>query len=172
MKMYVANCSKQVQDFFYRMPESSGVRRQRIEVGQQIRISGELNSPDIDAIVEQHKMYGMVREDEIDRTKVFIGVCYQIDKPVKINNVIMALDHNMEVLTEQGKQIRKEASVVINENLSSEHPDHKKTMVSVVEEEKRDGSTPTFAEGFEVVKEPAEQATDPRPQRGNKKRGR
>ena len=93
-KMYVANCTSQVQDFQYRLPESGKVFKQTIPIGQQIQVSGDLNVLHIQAIIEQHAKYSMVAVHEIDRTKPFIGLCYNLDKPVDMEKVRRALVHN------------------------------------------------------------------------------
>lgn len=114
MKMYIANCSKQAQDFIYRLPEQPGTRLQRIEIGQQIQVSGDLSQKDVDAVVAQHAKYGFPRADEIDRTKPFFGVCWQVDRPVSVEKLRRAITHNDEVLEERGRELRQEAAVAIH----------------------------------------------------------
>lgn len=122
MKMYVANLTQQAWDFGYRLPEQPGVRKQRIEMGSQVRIAGELSQRDIDAIVEQYGKYGLIRVDEIDRTKAFAGVCYSIDKTVPIDKIRRGIEHNNEILVERGKEQRKEAAVATNAQIESQLP--------------------------------------------------
>jgi hypothetical protein len=111
MNLYVANCTQQVQDFNYRMLESTALRVQKIEIGGQIRVAGNLTTPEIDYIVEQHARYGLVAVDEIDRSKPFIGLCYSIDKIIPVGKIERALEHNTGVLTERGRQLRADAAV-------------------------------------------------------------
>jgi len=120
MKMYIANCTPQVQDFHYRLPENAKLLKQTIPLGQQIQIPGDLTQFDIDAIIEQHSRYGMVRVGEIDRTKAFIGVCYDIDRKVDMDRVRNAIEHNYEVLEERGKIIRQEAAVAVNNSIEEQ----------------------------------------------------
>ena len=114
MKLYVANCTQQVQDFVYRTVEMPSARTQRIEIGGQVRLSGDFSTPQVDSIIDQHRKYGLVRVDEIDRTKPFIGVCVSIDKPVDVEKIKVALQHNVAVLEERGREIREHAAVAVN----------------------------------------------------------
>ena len=114
MKLYVANTTQQVQDFQYRMPDSLKIYKQTIAIGGQIQVPGDISTADIDFIVEQHAIYGMVDVKDIDRTKPYIGLCYSVDKHVNVERVKYALIHNNEVLVERGREIRKEAAVSVN----------------------------------------------------------
>ncbi len=115
MKLYVANTTQQIQHFSYRLPESKQVRVQVIPIGNQVALSGDLTTKDIEYVVEQHAKYGMVRADEVDRTRSFIGTCYSVDKPVNMNKVRSALERNNIVLIEQGRQIRAEAGMAVHD---------------------------------------------------------
>lgn len=158
-KLYIANTKKQAEDFCYRMPGQNGVRKQRIEIGQQIAISGgDLSTLEIDAIVDQHAMYGMVCVDALDRTKEFIGLCYSIGKPVTIGKMEIALAHNDDVLTDRGKELRKEAAVSVNNALEQQTDGLQKLDISVQEDNAPQGVVP-IAEGIRVQRE----AHAPRP---------
>lgn len=119
MKLYVANCTAQVHDFTYRMLETDSVRRQRIEMFAQVQITGDLNQLEVDYIVKQYAVYGLVRVDEIDRTKPFIGMCWQVDKPIAVEKIRRALEHNKLVLDEMGRKFRQEAAIATNNRLQS-----------------------------------------------------
>lgn len=117
-KLYIANCTKQVIDFLYRVPESARVHQQTIGIGQQVMVYKEsARADEIDYIIGQHARFGLVRESEIDRTKVFIGMCYSVGQPVNMERVQSALEHNDEVLTEVGAQTRLESAVALNDSL-------------------------------------------------------
>lgn len=118
MKLFIANCTKQNIDFQYRLPESARIFQRLINIGQQERIhSDNLTVEEIDHIVKQHAPYGLVRVDEIDRTKSFIGMCYSIDKEVNMQRVMSALAHNDDVLEERGRITRQESAVALNNSL-------------------------------------------------------
>lgn len=175
MKMYIANCTQQVQDFIYRLPESPKTLHQKIEIGGQIQIAGDRSQIDVDAIVEQHARYGLVAVDEIDRTQPFIGLCYAVGKPVEVNRIRYALAHNHEVLTERGQQIRQEAAVAFNNALENQGQAPSALEMSVEEEtEKRspDDDSPVISEGVRVDRNanPDGSRRDGRPVRGRGRR--
>jgi hypothetical protein len=138
----------------YRLPEVSGVRTQHINIGGQIAISGELNPPQVEAIIRQHAPYGLKAVDEIDRTKAFTGLCYSLDRQINVEKLMKAIAHNMEVLTTRGAEQRMEAAVAINNALEDQQQggNLKALQVSVMEEnqDKHDGPGPIVSEGFEV----------------------
>jgi len=134
--MFIANCTMQVQDFQYRTPESQKIRQQMIPILGQVQLSGDLNTPEIDFIVEQHAPYGLVHVKDVDRTKPFVGTCYDVDKRIDVEKIRVAHAHNQEVLTERGKEIRKEAAVVINDSLEKESKDLLGLELSIVEDTK------------------------------------
>jgi hypothetical protein len=139
MRMYVGNCSQQVQDFYYRVPEeaqgrSSGLRMQKIDVGSQVIISGNLSTPQIESIVAQHAPYGLIRVDEIDRTRPYIGLCYDVDRPIPVNKLKYAIEHNREVLIKRGEEIRKETAVAVNQQLEEVAPGLTKSEFTLQEE--------------------------------------
>lgn len=150
MKLYVANCTNQVQDFIYRLPETASSRQQRIEIGGQIQISGTLSKMDIDAVIEQHTKYGMVSVDEIDRTRQFIGICYSVDKPVDLKYVARAFDINKYVLDERGKTIRQEAAIAVSNSVEEQGAGLTALDMSVVEEQTPKNPDPKIAEGVRV----------------------
>ncbi len=142
MRVYVANCTQQVQDFAYRVLGQNGIRRQTIEIGRQVLLSGsDWGTPEIEHLVKQHARYGMVALGDVDRTKPFVGLCYSIDKPVPVEKLRRALAHNKEVLQERGKVLRQETAVAMNSILEEgEAGGPKELEVSVEELPMKDGS--------------------------------
>jgi hypothetical protein len=169
MKLYVANCTKQVQDFIYRLPETAASRQQKIDIGGQIRVSGDLTTQDIDAIIEQHSRYGMVNVDTIDRTKEFVGVCYSVDKPVDLKYVRRALEINQFVLEERGREIRTEAAVATANSVEEQNPGLHALEMSVQEVETKSNPNPTISEGTRVSRFEDPGPTRPSARRGNRK---
>lgn len=119
MRLYIANATKQVHDFIYRLPESPNAHKQQIEIGGQIVLAQELNSLDIDAVIEQHALYGLVKADEIDRARAFTGMCYSVDKPVSLPNIQKLFLVNHNALLERGQEIRKAAAVAVESQLQN-----------------------------------------------------
>lgn len=167
-KLYIANCTKQTQDFIYRVLEDSGLRRQRIEVGTQIALSGDLSTKDIEYIVEQHARYGMVPDTEVKSTKPFVGTCYAIDRPVKLDYLRLALSHNDVVLTERGQTIRKEAAVAINNQIESSTGQPLKNLEVEVSEDTKNKES-EFNETVQVTRGATGKPTVPRRSRSRQR---
>lgn len=104
VKLYVANCTKQDTDFLYRIPETQQVHRQHIKVGHQVLIYKDTTSDVIQNIIDQHQVYGMVAVEDVDRSKHFVGTCYQIGKPIEMGRVQYAIQHNDETRTIQANE--------------------------------------------------------------------
>jgi hypothetical protein len=159
MKLFIANCSKQVHHFLYRVPEATGLRAQPIKEGGQIQVSGELQPEAIDYIVNQH-----VRYDEIDRAKPFIGLCYSIDKPIPAAKIQKLMIHNQGILEERAEETLRAMALANNAMMENRiemtarearHPIPQigDLEISIVEESR--GGTPAktnfFREGKQAV---------------------
>lgn len=120
MKMFVANGTRQHINFMYRLPETNKTREQTIRVGEQIQVSGDLNQVDIDSIIAQHAVYGLVRSDEIDRKGQKPTMCYQLDKPIH-PSVIKRLEMiNQGILDQRGAEARQNAAIVMANELGAD----------------------------------------------------
>lgn len=179
MKLYIANATKQRIDFMYRVPEQAGVRNQPIDIGSQILISGSelMNTKQVDSIIDQHRPYGLVNVDEVDRTKGFAGMFYSVNDPISGVKIMRAVQHNTAVLQERGKQIRKEAAIVGNQLLENSMSEQeipgnlKATEFSVVEENHDDrDENPALAEGVRVTRSEPETTRPAVKSRGGRRR--
>lgn len=121
MQLFIANCTKQHYELHYRLPEVPGVRMQRVSAGQQIQIAGDLSTPQVDAIISHFtNQYGMADIASIDRAKPFVGLCCSIGKPIKVDVIGRALEHNDTVLTERGREIRQTVAVALNNSIAKQ----------------------------------------------------
>lgn len=113
--LYVANTTKQHHDFLYQIPELEKYRLgvQKIPAGQQVVIYKDAPLPVIEAIIKQHEKYGLMPVDDVVKTKGFVGLCYSIDKPVPLDKLHHAFDHNLGVLHDRSEQMKKEAAIAI-----------------------------------------------------------
>lgn len=176
MQMFIGNATRQIFDFAYRLPEVSGMRSQSIPIGSQVMVSGDLQQTDIDHILYQHERYGLIPSDRIKDSKAFNGICYSVGKPISVGNLIMAMEHNQEVLREFGANMRREAAVaasgILENNLEeSGRPETLTRFETSAVEENHDSSNPEppLAEGFRVLREPGREA--PRSNRRQQRRG-
>lgn len=163
MKLYIANCSKQNQEFVYRVIETSGARVQQIPIGGQVQLTGELSAPQIDSIVRHHATYGLLRHDEIDRSREFVGLVYCVDRPVTAAMIERVNRHNTNILEARGKVIRQNTAVAQNQQLETSllEADRQETLkamdVTIVEEKPDPRSeTAPIAEGIRVSRNEAE----------------
>lgn len=181
MKLYIANTTKQVQDFYYRIPghpSSSGLMPllQKIAMGGQICIPADLNTPEIDGIIEQHSNYGLIPADEVDAAKGYVGLMYSIDKPVPAAKMARLIGHNTEVMVERGQKNRESAGIAAldqaNQFLQEQRPgDNIDAFEMSVVEETRDPKdlSKEVAEGVRVVQN-REDVTRGRPSPGQRGR--
>lgn len=151
MKVYVANTTRQVQDFVWRSIGNRSPHRMKIDVGQQVQLPGEWNTEDVTYLEDQHRRYGLVPVGEIDRTKDFIGVCFSVDKPISVEKIRRALTTNQQVLEERGRTLRQHAAVAVAAQVQADHPDAGMTALEMsIQEERKDGGTPEVNEGIRV----------------------
>lgn len=156
VKMYVANCTKQVQDFQYVLPGGNGrPRKQPIAIGGQIRVSGDLSTAEVAAVVEQHAKYGMRSVLELRNARDYTGLIWD-EKPINVPRILPeAFELNDGVLDARGRQIRTEAAVAAN-NRTEEQSGRKIDAyeVSIVEEDnRRTGHTGRMNETTRVTRE-------------------
>ena len=150
MKMFIANCTKQARDFAYRLPDKGG-RMQRIEIGQQIQVAGDLSQPEVDSIIDHYARYGMKSVADARRARgSFTGLCYSLDKPVEIENMQIVLQINDQVLTDRGQQARKEAAVATSAAIMRNGDQGLQALETSIVEVKKDGSEPEVQEGVRV----------------------
>jgi hypothetical protein len=154
MKLYVANTTKQRLHFRYRLGSRPFDRV--IPIGVNIPIhSDNLDDDQAREIIKQLEIaYNAIDSKSPQRRAGFVGVCYSLTDPVRPPLIADTVEHNDEVLTERGEQIRKEAAVAVDaamENGGARPDDLKKTTVSVVEETER-GAAPGTDEEIVVEK--------------------
>lgn len=167
MDMYVSNPTKQVIDFQYRIADISSahwklsnLRSQKIAIGGQIKISGNLTTDDIELIIKHHSKYGMVSVNDAHKTKKYIPYIYSLDKPIPAPIIEHAVNHNDTVLKLRGMELRKEAAVAESIRLEnslqeSGRPEALHSFeTSVVEEnfKGREDAEP-IAEGVRVIRD-------------------
>jgi len=152
-KLYIANCTKQRHEFMYRAPEQKNPVTQVIEIGSQIMVWKDEPRDVLLNIVEQHEHYGLISVADIDRTKHFVGMCYQFDKPIDVNKIMYTVENNDTVLEQRALDARKEAAQVISHSLSQVAADTGNGLNSVdveIKELPPPGKDSNFAETITV----------------------
>ena len=105
---------------------------------------------EVDAIIEQLSPFGLVNVTEIDRTKPFTHLCYSIDKPIPVNKISHAIEHNQVIMEQRGEETRRAAAIKTNDFLDHQLRDSDLPNLKVLEmtiEEKK----PKFGAEFPSV---------------------
>ncbi|MBU9812376.1 hypothetical protein ACE2AK_04185 [Rahnella perminowiae] len=119
MKLHIANTTKQRHDFTFRRLEKSNLVHHPIRAGEQsIVLDG--TTDEIDYILKQHEIYGLIDATRIDQSKAYIGLCYSIDKPVASKIIEKAMRDNDQHLTRKSNDHRQASAFATSEKLRSE----------------------------------------------------
>ena len=141
MRMYIANCGKQFREVWFRIPGFKDPRMLAIGVLSQEQVSGDLLPEEVDAIVEQLGIYGMVHVNDIDRNRdMEVSMIYQVDKPITAHKIGHALEHNQAIMERKGEETRRAAAIKTNEFLDHQLRDNElpnlKMLEMTIEEKK------------------------------------
>ena len=160
-KLYVMNCKTQDEVFSYRVPGTGQLINQTITRGGQIQVYRDETEDVLRMIAEQHRGYGMVEASMIDRTKPFINLAFQIDKPFTPDQIMYGLQHNTDVLEDRGIEQRTAAAVAISDLLDKAATTNGtvRAMELQIEDQTRNGE-PTINERIAVDKNPNLQGSD------------
>lgn len=156
-RLYIGNPTRQIIEFSFRVPDTENfpLQTQRIGIGGQIEVSGNLNMPQIDGIIHQHQAYGITPVAEVDRMRKYIPLLYSVDAPIPAAKLARALEHNQAILAMRGKELRTQAAVAEAVHLESTLresgvPGALRTLESSVMEEAPQINDGMFAEGTRV----------------------
>lgn len=141
MRMYIANCTGQQREVWFRIPGVKDPWMLAIPMGGQEQVSGDLLPEEVEAIVEQLGIYGMVNVNEIDRNRdKEVVMLYQTDKPITAAKMHHALEHNVSIMERKGEETRRAAAVKTNEFLDHQLRDNElpnlKMLEMTIEEKK------------------------------------
>lgn len=150
--LFIANTSKQHQIFMYRLPEHAIPKYADIRVGTQVKIPGDLSPEAIKLIVEHAAPYGLKAVSELPRNRDFVGLCYSVNEPVKLDHLFSTFEHNDVVLNDKAEERREDQAAIIAQEIQNamrevgvEVPRAEVTMV----EDTKD--TPRVANGYEIT---------------------
>lgn len=173
MQLYVANPTKQIVDFVYRVTDTSSpswklspIRKQTIGIGGQVKLSGELSQEDISFIIKTNSAYGFVAADTAHNSKVFVSTMYSTDKPVSSLKIEHVMDRNTQILNDRGRNNRKEAAIaeagrLENDLMDSGRPERLRSFEASVVEENHDDrdESDAVSEGYRIVRDERSNAT-------------
>lgn len=118
MALFIFNTSKHHQEINFRIPGNQRHFTVKIGPGLQESIYKEGSREDHQMIVEQLRTYGLRAVSEIDRSKEYVGLCYQFDKAITADRMVPVFAHNDEVIVHEAQQRRQEAAIAMDESLS------------------------------------------------------
>jgi hypothetical protein len=172
MKLYIANCTNQLQTINFRVIEGddrdedyNGRRRrshstQNIGMARQEQLAGDLNRPQIDSLIKHLRAYGMHAVEDLARAyarKVYVPMLYSVDKPVSHDVWHEAMEKNKQLQKEQGTRFRREAAIATSHGMRDFSPNAADNVAVSVEEEKTGtmyhGDDQPLAEGWRMVRD-------------------
>ena len=169
-KLYVANCTKMNRDIHFRVPEHP--RREHFTkscpVGKQILL-WEGSTPEIEGIIRQLEPHGFVFAMELKRHKGYTGMIMCLDKPIDIEKMLLANEHNLVIVNERSMEARKLAAVALDNNLNK-HGVRADRVAMEIEELPLPGEPATGENPIQTL-EVEHEGVEPRP-RGRSARGR
>ena len=148
--LFVANVTKQVHTFTYRLKAREKLCEEKIPPGAQIRVGSEdFTKDEIDDIIKHHARYGMRPAAEASRIRGFVGLCYSIDKPITLDRILETFERNDVALTERAAERREETANAVAKGIEEKlGVPVKRVEVETIEDTT---GTPRIAEGLEVV---------------------
>jgi hypothetical protein len=127
-KLYVANCTMQMQRVYYRIDfdvdkegKQTIVRRfqpaKQVDIpsGRQTVVGGDLHADQIDDIINQLRTFGLMAVTEINNIRSFTPFIFNLNFPVKEDAIRHVAAKNQGLKIEEGKQRRAKAAVVMND---------------------------------------------------------
>ena len=146
MKLFIANTTKHIQEFLYRIPEFNRVFPQTIQPGAQVLIYQDSPKDILEHILSQHtdtpKPF-CISVEEAAKHKGFVGLIYSFDKPVPLSRIEEQFERNDDALDEQGQEQRKEAAAALSQTTDQQASQMGASVnsleMSVVEQTKKGG---------------------------------
>ena len=150
--LFVANISKHKHIFHFELPEG-GKGKLPIEPMTQQPFK-DLSEHDIEAIVARYHRYGMVDWQAARKSKTFVGLCYSIDTPVKIDVFFETQETNDAAVNAVAAQVDEESSVALMGKLEQElgKPVSRIEVETVESVKVGDPKQPDISKGVEVVR--------------------
>src|ERR1700740_2918007 len=128
-KLFIANCTMQVQRVMYRLDvnddgvlvQNSNMRaakHQDVPVGRQVSLGGDMTGPQIQYIVDQLSKFGLC--GTVDRNRLpsaVVPYLFSIDKPVSENDIRAVFAHNKGALKMDGETRLQQSAIAATQVL-------------------------------------------------------
>ena len=119
--VYIANATKQILHFSYRLPERKTTITQVVPFLRQTKLGPDMSQQDIDSIIEQWGKYGLIKADELEsRRGKFQGYMISVGKPVSQAIMDKATKYREMVLLKEGVEFRKTAALAMVNTIEAE----------------------------------------------------
>ena len=165
MQLFIGNVSRQNLTFCFRVPEEQGIKQVMIPPGSQRQIySPNLTKQQVDGIIDQGRIYGMVAADEVDRARQQTPMVYSVGKEISFAKIQKLMVTNHDALLRQGDQTRKEAAIISHHNIENPNSDvhfDKVADVEISEVKTARGPDIEIDDHMRVSRDPSEQARGP-----------
>ena len=118
-ELFIANPTKQHNHFFYQIPETVLMQNIVIPAGGQVVLPGRLTRAQLQGVVDQHCMHGMIKESEVSKTDVGkILLIYSWDKPVRTETIDYSLLKNDVVSLDIADNVRVDQTAAMVDDLA------------------------------------------------------
>lgn len=133
-ELWIANCTKQVKELPYRMPESAKVYEFRLEPNRQAKLPhGDMTKEQIDYFIRQHAPYGLRAEKDV-RSREQIGAVYSIGKEVDMKRIGDIRTRNDAILTEMVDESLKQSLLAADHQIRQQTGDSGRVDTLEIEE--------------------------------------
>lgn len=151
--LFVANISKHKHIFHFDIPEG-GKGKLPIEPMTQQIIAKDLSPEAIDAVLSHHRRYGLVHWQEARKSKTFVGLCYSIDDPVRIEVFFETQETNNAAINATAAEVEEQSSVALMDKIEKGlgKPVSRIEVETVESVNVGDPKRPDISKGVEVVK--------------------
>lgn len=154
--LFIGNTTKQHHDFVFKMPETGRTISRKIQAGTQEVVFRDSTDAVVNAVIDQHKKYGLVSETEAKKAKHFIGLLYSTEKPIKLGSLELAFHHNQEILEAQAEKNLEHIGQAAKESLDAISRDGEGSGLPRLElevvEQAKEGRDTKVAKGVEMTK--------------------
>lgn len=157
MQLYIANVSLQNVTFCFRVPEENGIKQVSIRPGaQQMIYSRNLTEAQMNAIIEQGRIYGLVAHNEVDRAREKSPMVFSVGKEVPFSKIQHMMMNNHGALSKEGETTRKLAAISAHAAIEAPNSDidlAKQADVEIIEQPTKRGEAVTVEERMRVPSE-------------------
>lgn len=163
MQLHIANATKQDHDFLYRIKGTQKTNLLPIKKGGQVSISGDRE--ELEDIVAQHRVYGIVDVKDFSKALKFSGMIYSFSGPINVDRIYEALERHDDVIDETAQLVREQSAAATNAAIE-EHAGSSNSKVEATSFELKElpkDQTDTSPKVDVVVR--ADKKADPKPQR-------